>query len=189
MKTPAYTSFIEGQNIYLREVRDSDVNERYYAWMNDHEITQYLETRFYPNSVATIAAFVKSRDGDPNNVFLAIVQKSTDQHIGNVKVGPINWIHRTAEIGILLGEKKDWGKGFAAETLDLVSHYAFDKLNLRKLTAGCYGNNKGSEKAFIKAGFVVEGVRKSHFFCNGEYVDYVLLGLFNKRFNISTNDR
>lgn len=176
-----YSPFIEGPNVYLREVRESDVNERYYGWMNDPHVTQHLETRFYPNSISNIADFVKSKDGDGNNVFLAIVKKSSDEHIGNVKLGPINWIHRNAEIGILLGEKKDWGKGFASETLNLVCAYAFKKLNLRKLTAGCYGNNIGSQKAFMKAGFVVEGVRKNHFFCDGSYVDYVLLGVINEQ--------
>ena len=182
MSNHKYSHFIEGENIYLREVRQNDVNENYYAWMNDYEITQYLETRYYPNSLDKISEFVKSKDGDSSNVFLAIVNKSTNAHIGNVKLGPINWIHRTAEIGILLGEKKDWGKGFATETLKLLSNYAFKKLNLRKLTAGCYGNNKGSEKAFVKAGFEIEGVRKSHFFFEGHYVDFVLLGLINKDF-------
>ena len=182
MNNPVYAQFIEGTNLYLREVRESDVTEQYYKWMNDPEVTQYLEARFYPNSLAKITDFVKSKDGDPNNVFLAIIHKPTDEHIGNVKMGPINWIHRTAEIGIVLGEKEHWGKGFASETLNLVSDYAFKKLNLRKITAGCYANNKGSEKAFIKAGFAVEGIRKNHFFCNGRYVDYVLLGLFNKEF-------
>lgn len=181
MSNSNQTPFIEGKNLYLREVRESDVNERYYAWMNDQDITQYLENRFYPNSLQKISEFVKSKDGDPNNVFLAIINKHDDEHIGNVKLGPINWIHRTAEIGILLGEKKYWGKGFASETLRLLADYAFNKLNLRKVTAGCYGNNKGSEKAFLKAGFTIEGVRKSHFFYNGTYVDYVLLGLFNNQ--------
>lgn len=181
MSHPTFTPFIEGKSIYLREVRETDVNERYYGWMNDQNITQYLETRFYPNSLAKISEFVKSKDGDPNNIFLAIVDKAKDHHIGNIKLGPINWIHRTAEIGILLGEKNEWGKGIASETLNLISAYAFKKLNLRKLTAGCYGNNKASEKAFIKAGFTIEGVRKSHFFYDGTYVDYVLLGLFNNQ--------
>jgi RimJ/RimL family protein N-acetyltransferase len=178
----SYSHFIEGEKIYLREARISDVNDAYYNWMNDNEITQYLESRFFPNSHNKIQEFVKSKDGDPNNVFLAIVNKSTGNHIGNVKLGPINWIHRNAEIGILLGEKSDWGKGLATETLILLADYAFKKLNLRKLTAGCYGNNKGSEKAFVKAGFTVEGIRKNHFFFQGSYVDYVMLGLLNTKF-------
>lgn len=171
--------FIESSKLYLREVRETDVNENYYRWLNDSEITQHLESRFYPNSLNKILQFVKSKDGDPNNVFLAIITKDSDRHIGNIKLGPINWIHRMAEIGIFIGEKDKWGKGYACEAITLLSEYAFRRLNLRKLTAGCYGNNAGSQKAFTKAGFNVEGVRKSHFFFNGSYVDLILFGLIN----------
>ena len=179
MEKSKYSHFIEGQNIYLREVRESDVNDDYYAWMNDPEVTQFLEVRFYPQSSQRIAEFVKGVDADRNNVFLAIINRSTGRHIGNIKLGPINWIHRIAEIGLLLGEKTDWGKGYATEAIRLVTEYAFKTLNLRKVTAGCYANNVGSEKAFLKAGFAKEGIRKDHFFLNGSYVDLVLLGLIN----------
>lgn len=174
--------FIEGENIYLREVRESDVNEAYYTWMNDNEVTQFLESRFYPNSTSSITEFIRKNDSDPSTIFLALINRSDEVHVGNIKLGPINWIHRFAEVGILMGEKSYWGKGIATEALKLVSFYAFNKLNLRKLTAGCYSNNKGSEKAFLKAGFSIEGTRKSHFFYNGEYVDYTLLGLINTEF-------
>ena len=55
--------------------------------------------------------------------------------------------------------------------------YAFDKLNLHKVTAGCYAPNKSAIKAFEKAGFVQEGLRKAHCFYEGGYVDDVFLGL------------
>ena len=42
--------FLSGQNIYLREVQITDVTYSYYQWMNDHQITQSIESRFYPNS-------------------------------------------------------------------------------------------------------------------------------------------
>ncbi|MDC4205803.1 MAG: GNAT family protein [Candidatus Manganitrophus sp.] len=92
-------------------------------------------------------------------------------------MGPIQWIHRLADIGLLIGEKDCWGKGYATEAIQLVSDYAFNVLNLHKVAAGCYGPNEGSARAFQKAGFVVEGVRKEQFYTNGSYVDDILLGL------------
>lgn len=172
-----YRRFVEGERIYLREVRLSDVNENYYRWMNDPEVTQYLESRFHPNSLEGLRDYVAGKVQDRDNVFLAIVLKDGDRHVGNIKIGPINWIHRFADIGILIGEKECWGKGYAAEAIRLVVDYAFRVLNLRKLTASCYEVNHGSVKAFEKVGFVIEGVRKQHFYCDGTYTDGVLLGL------------
>ncbi len=171
------TRFLEGERIYLREVRPSDVNEHYYRWMNDPEVTRFLESRFAPNSVEKLREYVVGKLGDRDNIFLAIILKEKDRHIGNIKLGPIQWIHRQADIGLLIGEKECWGKGYASEAIRLISDYAFYVLNLHKVTAGCYGSNEGSARAFQKAGFAVEGIRKEQFYSNGSYVDEILLRL------------
>lgn len=175
--------FIEGERIYLREIRLSDVNANYHRWMNDSEVIRYLESRFSANSMDAIRDFVDKVMKDRDNIFLAIILKDGDRHIGNIKIGPINRIHRFADIGLLLGEKDCWGKGYATEALCLVTNYAFQTLNLHKLTAGCYDRNKGSEKAFKKAGFAVEGIRKKHCYCDGIYVDSIMFGLLNDEDN------
>jgi [ribosomal protein S5]-alanine N-acetyltransferase len=172
-----YNYFLTGQNIYLREVRISDVTESYYRWMNDPAITQFLESRFYPNSIDSLKEYVKSKQDDSTNVFLAIVIKENHRHIGNIKLGAINWIHRFADVGIIIGEKDCWGKGYASEALTLVTKYAFDTLNLHKLTAGCYEMNQGSVKAFQKVGYYIEVIQKSQFYYQGAYVDAVVLAI------------
>ncbi len=178
-KISAAPHFLDGGRIYLRGVRPSDVNEAYYRWMNDPEVTGYLESRFCPNSMEGLRDYVTSKLGDRDNIFLAIVVKEGDRHIGNIKLGPINWVHRFADIGLMIGEKDCWGKGYATEAIRLVVDYAFRELNLHKLTAGCYDLNEGSVKAFKKVGFEVEGVRKKYFYYRGSYVNGVLLGLLN----------
>ena len=171
--------FIEGDRIYLREVRVSDVNENYYRWMNDPEVTKYTESRFYPASKEALEEYVKEKQKDKDSIFLAIIFKEDHQHIGNIKLGPINWIHRLADIGIIIGEKSYWGKGYASEAISLLAEYAFRILNLHKLTAGCYEQNQGAVKAFQQAGFEIEGIRKKHGFLKGEYADSILLGKIN----------
>lgn len=169
--------FIEGGRLYLREVRLTDVNESYYRWMNDPGVTRYLESRFFPNDPDSLRDYVRDRLKDRSSIFLAIVLKERDRHIGNIKLGPVDWIHRLADVGIMIGEKDCWGKGYATEAIGLVVQLAFFRLNLHKLTAGYYTGNAGSAKAFGNNGFLVEGLRKSHRFCEGVYTDTVILGL------------
>ena len=171
--------YIDGKKVFLREVRQSDVKQYYYQWMNDPEINQYLETRFVPQSLDNIVRFVESKDGDQNEIFLAICWKENEQHIGNIKLGPINWVHRFGEISLFVGDKNYWGKNIATEAIQLMTDYAFNTLNLHRVSAGCYSNNKGSAKAFQKAGFCIEGSCKEHFFSQGRYVDKILLGKVN----------
>jgi [ribosomal protein S5]-alanine N-acetyltransferase len=177
MNNNEFNAFLSGQNIYLREITISDVPGAYYRWMNDPAITQFLESRFYPNTMDSLNEYVKNKQADSNNVFLAIVIKENHRHIGNIKLGPINWIHRFADIGIIIGEKDCWGKGYASEAISLVTKFAFNTLNLHKLTAGCYEMNQGSVKAFQKAGFYIEGGRKSQYYYQGAYIDGVKLAI------------
>lgn len=172
-----FRHFIEGERIYLREVRLSDVNENYYRWLNDPEVNQYLETRYTPQSIENIRRYVEGMDGKADEIFLAICLKDNDEHIGNIKLGRINWIHRFADISLLIGEKSYWGKGIATEAIVVLSRFAFSDLNLHKVRAGCYSKNVGSAKAFVKAGFSKEGVLRKQWLSGGEFQDEILLGL------------
>ena len=169
--------FLTGKRIYLRKLVLEDVEGGYHRWMNDPQVTHFLESRFRPSSKSDLRSYVESVDLDKNSWLFAGVLLEDDRHIGNIKLGPVNWIHRVADIGLLIGEQDCWGKGFAGEMIDLVVDFAFSSLNLHKVTASCYGNHEASASAFKKSGFSVEGTRKEQFYCDGEYVDMTLLGL------------
>ncbi len=169
----------QSNRVYLRGLKPSDVNDKYYSWMNNSDVIQYTESRYYPNTIERINKFITSINSDPNSMVFAIVLKKNDQHIGNIKIGPINWIHRNADIGIIIGDETCWGKGYGSEAIDLVVGHAFNILNLHKLTAGYYSENIASEKIFHKNKFQIEGTRKDHAFFRGEYVDVIQVGLVN----------
>jgi RimJ/RimL family protein N-acetyltransferase len=84
------------------------------------------------------------------------------KHIGNIKLGPINIHHNYAEIGLMIGDKDSWGKGFASKSISMITQFGFNQLELEKLNAGCYENNIGSKKSFENAGYQVEGFLRSH---------------------------
>lgn len=167
---------IQGERILLRKLGVPDVTDAYEQWMNDSEVTRYLESRFARHSKESIEEYVRRLDDDPENLLLAIVVTETGQHIGNLKLGPVNQHHNHADLGILIGEKSSWGNGYATEAISLVTEYAFEKLQLHKVTAGCYDVNDGSRRAFAKAGFSEEGLRKEQYLSDGRYVDGVLMG-------------
>ena len=116
-------------------------------------------------------------DGKTDEIFLAICLKKDDMHIGNIKLGPINWVHRFADISLLIGDKNYWGKGIATEAIRLISNFAFKVINLRKVKAGCYASNIGSAKAFEKAGFKREGLIAGLWIIDSKPIDEILLGL------------
>lgn len=156
------------------------VSEAYVSWLNDPLTNQYLESRYTIHTAESTRAFVASILGSPNNLLLGIRSPDSHAHVGNIKLGPINETHGSADIGILIGERAAWGKGIATSAITRLADVARTQLGLRKLTAGCYASNVGSKKAFEKAGFEIEGVRKAQFLMAGHPEDLVLLGLVLK---------
>jgi len=171
------TYFIQGNSIYLRDIRLSDANETYCNWLNDQSVNQYLESRYKTHSLEDIQSYIQALIGNTQEILMAICLKGSDKHIGNIKLGPINSMHRFADIGLLIGDKHAWGKGYGAEAIELISHFAFADLDVNKLQAGCYEDNIGSVKAFEKVGFKREGLLKNKWFCNGRFQDEIILGL------------
>lgn len=166
---------LHGQRIYLRLLAPDDVSSEYVAWMNNDEITQYLESRWSVHTLESIQAFVQAMCESPNDYLFGMFLKDTHQHIGNIKIGNINPHHHYGDVGLIVGDKASWGKGIAAEAISLVTQYGFEELNLNKLTAGMYEHNMGSYKAFMKAGYKEVGRYEKHFFYQGRYVDAFLV--------------
>src|SRR3970040_376086 len=103
--------FLESKRIWMREVRHNDIAKGYYNWMQDPEVTANLESRYWPQSIDRIEEYITSMK-PPENVFLAIMLKGTSftngvtgkvdilktdksehTHLGNIRLGPINWQH------------------------------------------------------------------------------------------------
>lgn len=173
------TARLQGSRLYLRPVRPQDAAGRYVQWLNNPAVNQYLESRFERHTMASVRRYIQAINRLPANVFMAIVLNENDRHIGNLKLGPINPVHKLGDIGILIGEEDCWGKGYATEAIRLLTDYAFNTLRLHKVTASCYASNVGSARAFEKAGFTIEAVRPAHFISAGKFVDAILLGAIN----------
>ncbi len=148
---------INGKNILLRDIQITDCNDKYLSWLENPIINQYLETRWEKQDLRKIKSFVRDIKESENSVLFAIVQKSSKKHIGNIKLGPINYNHQYADISYFIGDSKSWGKGYATEAVALVTHYAFNYLDLENVLAGAYESNVGSQRVLEKVGYVLQG--------------------------------
>jgi [ribosomal protein S5]-alanine N-acetyltransferase len=99
------------------------------------------------------------------------------RHVGNIKVGPVSSPHRVGDVSLVLGERDCWGQGIATEAIQAVCRYAFAQLDVRKLSASMYAPNRGSTRAFEKAGWHHEGVRRDHYLLDDRPCDIVVFGL------------
>jgi len=175
-----YSLNLEGKRLRLKPIQVSDASKEYVNWLNSKEINQFLESRFKRHNIQNLKNYIKKVKKDKNTYFFVILVKENGKHIGNIKLGPIDWNHKFGEIGIMIGDKNSWGKEYAKEAICIISDFAFKKLKLHKLTAGSYENNKRSISTFLKAGFFKEGCRISQFLYEKRYVGSVQLAKLNQ---------
>ena len=179
LKIPA---FIDGEKVALRPLCEKDINDTYLSWLNDGEVTKYLETGTFPVTADELQKFYAAISKSKTDVLFAIIDKSTKAHIGNIKLGGINWVHRFADLGIMIGNKISWHKGFGQEACRLLLKYAFENLNLNKVTLGVYGNHAPAVRAYEKVGFKIEGRITNFLNFEGQYVDKIIMGISKQEF-------
>lgn len=172
--------FLKGQTIELRALELDDANANYLSWINDAEITKGLASGYWPTNMSSLKQFVTQHSNQQNNSFFAIIDSKTQAHIGNIKIDRFDWIARTCELGLLIGNKNYHGKGVGTEACQLVIDYAFTRLNIRKILLAVYSNNPGAIHLYEKLGFETEGCLRKHVFENGEYHDKLFMSIFNK---------
>ena len=164
--------------VALRVLTIDDVSERYVSWMNDQEINQYLESRYTAHDLSSVQSFVAAMYASEDDYLFGIYYR--EKHVGNIKLGSLSKYYLRADIGLLLGERDCWGKGIATVAIQLVTEWAFQKLKLKRVEAGCYSDNIGSRRAFEKSGFTVEAVLKNRFrLDSGEWQDQVFMAKEN----------
>ena len=159
--------FIVGENIYLRPREIEDIDS-FVTWLNDEEIRQYLLMTSPLNKIRD-REFVEQLYKDDRNIPLGITLKENDQLIGNVALINISLPNRRASMGIFIGDKSCWSKGYGTEALELMVRYAFHELNLHRIYLTVFEFNVRAMRAYEKAGFRREGVFRDAVYKNGKY--------------------
>ena len=163
--------FIKGNGIFLRELRQLDLNGPWYSWLNDSEVTVFQNKGIFPNSIEKQTQYFESLINNNHDIVLAIIEEDTNKHIGCVGLHKIDWVHRSAELGIVIGDRDVWGKKYGKQAWSLITDYGFNVLNLHRIFAVIIEGNIASQKSAESAGFILEGKFKDYLFKGGKYIN------------------
>ena len=169
---------VEGDRIYLRYIKLTDVNNNYLSWLNDEEVMKGIATSEY--NLQNLQSYVINKINLKHTHFFAIVLKSNNLHIGNIKLDFHDSKANLSEMGVLIGNKDYWGKGIAKEACSLILNYGFKKLKLRKIFLSVFENNIHAIKLYKSLGFKTEGKLIKHVCVQGVLYDKYFMGIFSK---------
>jgi len=167
---------IFGKRIRLRGVEKEDL-PLFVEWLNDPEVTEGLMF-FQPLSYAEEMRWFENLANLPASEHpLAIEIQDGDnwRMIGDCGFHNISQINRSAEVGIFIGDKSLWNKGYGTETMQLLLKYGFESLNLNRISLVVYDDNPRALHAYEKAGFMLEGRLRQAKYKHGRYGDELLM--------------
>lgn len=174
--------FIKGKLIYLRALVETDSEGQYPTWFNDTEVCRGNSHHIFPYTLDDAHAYIQEANRGRHHLILAIVCHKNDAHIGNIAFDNINYINRTAELTIVIGDKSCWKNGYGKEAARLLCDHGFMSLNLNRIACGTFENNKGMRKLAEYLGMREEGRRRHAVYKHGRYVDVIEYGVLQNEY-------
>jgi len=170
---------ITGERIYLRAWEKSDV-ETFYRWFNDPEVGIFLGNAYPSWSMDQEQQIYEQPREDAQRY--AIVLKAADVLIGNCDLHLIDQKNRSAELGIVIGEKAYWNQGYGRETIGLLLEIGFEGLGLERIGLRHVAFNERGHRCYLAAGFVEEGRARHAQFIKGAFHDTVLMSVLAQEY-------
>ena len=169
----------EGDKVRLVPLDKERHFENTVRWVNDPEITWRTLVGDFPlTRLAEHEYFDRAGRGDSDISFAVETLTEDEEHIGLVGLHDINYRHGSASLGLIIGRRQLWGRGFGTDIAAVATRYAFEVAGLRLVLAEVMADNVASYKAILKAGFTEVGRIPHRYWKRGAYRDNILLAAY-----------
>jgi RimJ/RimL family protein N-acetyltransferase len=150
------------------------------GWSLDSEFTRLFGSGPARLWTAKRAKEEMEKDLEKGDVFIFHIRTLADDRvIGIADLDPV-WSHGDAWLGIGIGERDYWGKGYGTDAVRVLLRYAFAELNLFRVTLNVFEHNRRAIRSYEKAGFVVEGRVREVMRRDGRRSDVVYMGILQE---------
>lgn len=173
---------IEGEQLYIKKIKVAEITERVMDWFNDEQLMKYYTNSRRQITKESLLSAIEDGEKKGNQFTFGIYHKEDNVLIGTLKIGPINFNHKTSDLVALIGDRNYLGKGLAPKAITLGNKLAFDYFDIRKLYGGMYESNIPSIKAYLRAGWLVEARLKGQYMVDGKTEDRIEVGCFNPKY-------
>ena len=173
-----YFKKMVGQKCYLSPMDENDAG-KFTEWLNDLEVTQYLAMYHRIINVQSEKELLEKIAKEHN---YSIIDLENNELIGNCGYIGIDHINQSAEVGIFIGNKNYWNKGYGTEAIKLLIDYGFKALNLHNIGLRVFSFNERAKRAYEKIGFKIVGNRREAILRNMKRHDLIFMDILAKEF-------
>ena len=169
--------------IQLRELTLYDVEDRY-QWCLDKEVTKHLNMpeKYPPFSREETKKWIEMCINKTNGYEQKAIITEEGKHIGWVDLKNIDKLNKHAELGIAIGDKNYWGKGFGLAAMKEMLLWGFNELELNKIWLRVEVDNEKAIKSYKLMGYVEEGILRQDRLRNGEFIDRLCMSILKDEF-------
>lgn len=165
---------LSGSKVFLRPGADSDI---YYLmrWYNDDELNRlagWTNIRVTPDKLKQ--NIVRSFGYDPMNL---IIDDNEGTPIGTIQLYGFSEQDKSCMLGIRIGDRKYWGKGYGEDAVKTLLEYAFMKIDIYRVALKVYEYNERAVKCYLKCGFRNEGRTRQSAYIDGKFHDEIIMGV------------
>ncbi len=181
MKRLGDNALLEGKLVRLRSLELTDLDRMTELW-NNWDIRRYLIS-VIPASREEEEHWIRStweRRQKGTEYIFAIETLEENEYIGNVGIHQLNWINRSAILGIAILDSAFWGQGYGTDALKTLLRYAFAYLNLNRVELEAFASNERAQRAYKKVGFIEVGRRRQVRYWGGKYEDAIVLDILRE---------
>jgi [ribosomal protein S5]-alanine N-acetyltransferase len=171
-----------GKLCYLRPLERSDLTDEYLTWVNDTSANNYILATGFPVNRDMLEQYFEASQ-PPDAVIFAICDRETGYHFGNARLSHIDWVHRMARYGRLVGDPNYRGRGYGTEALIMLLRYGFHHIGLNRIWSAAVVENGPSLESNDRVGMTREGVLRDFVWANGRFHDAISLSMLRRDFD------
>jgi RimJ/RimL family protein N-acetyltransferase len=171
---------LKGGLVRLCAVDPDELGRAYAEWGRDSEFKRLLDTdpaRVYSAKTGREFFQKELEKESPADYFFTIRTLVDDRLLGDLELDVYNWGGRDAFVGLGIGARDLWGKGYGTDAMEVLLRFAFTEINLRRVTLTVFEYNPRAIRSYEKAGFNHEGRLRQALLRDGKRWDMLYLGI------------
>lgn len=172
----------QGKLVRLATEQPEVFAKAYARWERDSEYDRLADSepvRLFSDKKRTEWIEKRASRDPAEYVCFSIRTLAEDRFIGDVMIS-LNPVHATGWVGIAIGEREAWSKGYGTDAMQLITQYAFLELNLECLSLAVHSYNKRAVRCYEKIGFRMEGAMRGDTLREGRRTDGIHMGILRR---------
>jgi RimJ/RimL family protein N-acetyltransferase len=172
---------IRGDKVYLTELDWANA-ETIRNWLNDPEVHEYLLVGHIPITLEDERRYFDTQAASADRYTFEVHAAVDGRYLGNIGIKDVDLLHRRAELGLVIGSKEDWGKGYGADAIVTCLRFAFFTLGLHSVRIRAHEDHRRALDLYRRVGFAEVGRDREAVFQRGRFADYVVLDMLDREY-------